>query len=377
MRVAVINLTGGGISGGYSRYLAAILPRLSLSHDIAEILCASPSSLKTETWLPFSPKTKFTICNPFRFMKHRPEPRLTLELDDFSPDVIFVPLERCMRYRDVPVVTMLQNMAPLSGISAASGALDKVKHFVQAFEARLAVKSAAAVIAPTEYVRNFLTKIWGLKEDKVITVNYGSDPLPESVRPTGGLNDEPFPGQFVLTAGSIEVYRGIEDLIQVMVPLKKIFPGLKLLVAGGARSGTQSYFQKLKKFAGQLELANNIIWLGNLPAEELSWCYLNCAAFTMTSRVESFGLVALEAMAHGCNCISATSACLPEIFKDSALYYAPGNVAALEKALLEVLKRDPTEQARFKAMAVKRASLFSWDICAEKTVAALVKAAKK
>jgi glycosyltransferase involved in cell wall biosynthesis len=297
-----------------------------------------------------------------------------VELDDFSPDVIFVPLERRMKYRDVPVVTMLQNMAPLSGIGAASGVLDKVKHYAQAFEARLAVKSAAAVIAPTEYVKNFLTNIWGIKEDKVITVNYGSDPLPASMRPPSGLNKEHFPGQFVFTAGSIEVYRGIEDLIQVMVPLKKIFPDLKLVVAGGVRSGTQSYFQKLKKFAGQLELANDIIWLGNLPAEELSWCYLNCAAFTMTSRVESFGLVALEAMAHGCNCISATSACLPEIFKDAALYYAPGDLAALEKALLEVLKRVPTEQARFKAMAVKRASLFSWDKAVLKTVEIFKKA---
>jgi glycosyltransferase involved in cell wall biosynthesis len=321
------------------------------------------------------PKIRFTRCEPFRFMRHRPDPRLKTELDGFKPDIIFVPLERRMKYRDLPVVTMLQNMAPISGVRVASGILDKAKYLVKGFETRLAFRSAAAVIAPTEYVKNSLIRTLRLKEDKVFTVHYGSNPLPKSVRPASPLASGGHPDQFILTAGSIEVYRGIEDLIQAMVPLKRLFPGLKLLVAGGVRAGTQRYFQGLKKFAGRLNLAEEIVWLGHLPAEELSWCYRNCLAFAMTSREESFGFVALEALEHGCNCVSTSSSCLPEIFKDAALYYEPGDVAALEKALLAVLKRTPAEQAYFKAIAVGRASEFSWDTAAVKTLEILKKAA--
>lgn len=366
MRIAILNLTGGGVSGGYKRYLSTMLPRLAASPQISEILCASPSSFGVEKWAPATAKVKFTACEPFRFMRHAPDPGLKRALDEFRPDLIFVPIERHLRYRNVPVVTMVQNMGPLSGVKVVSGIVEKAKCLAQVFETRLALKRSAAVIAPTEYVKNFLVRNLGLPAAKVQIINYGSSSVPRNVRPPAGL--APMPGSFVFAAGSLEIYRGLEDLIKAMVPLKTAFPGLKLLLAGTARQATQPYFQELKDLSSRSGVADDVLWLGDLPDEELSWCYQNCSAFAMTSRVESFGFVALEALAHGCNCVSSDSPCLPEIFKDTALYYRPGDSEALAKSTGEILARDPEEREKYKVKAFKRAWQFSWEEAAEKTI---------
>ena len=72
---------------------------------------------------------------------------------------------------------------------------------------------------------------------------------------------------------------------------------------------------------------------GNLSEKEMSWCYKNCKMFVMTSRVESFGIIAGEAMAHGYICISVDNPCLPEIFRVAAVYYLPRKGKLLAEAI--------------------------------------------
>lgn len=369
MRLAILNITAGGISGGYRKYLSAVIPRLSASADVEKILCVAPFPLAAEGDFSCLTKVEFFVCEPFRFLRHRLADSLEEKLDDFRPDVIFVPLERYVKYRNVPVVNMLQNMEPLSKIRVKREFFDKVRCIAQAYEASRAVKNADMIITPTDYVKTFLMENLDVRENKIVAVHYGSDTLPENPQPPGNLGKNGiFPGHYILTVGSMEVYRGIEDLIRVMIPLRKDFPGLKLLIAGGTRSGTERYFCELQAFAEKCGLVDDIIWLGHLSDQELSWCYLNCSAFVMTSREESFGLVALEALAHGCRCISTTSACMPEIFQDSALYYNPGDIDGLEKLIGKILKANVAEKAKLAANAVQRASMFSWNETVRKTI---------
>ena len=95
----------------------------------------------------------------------------------------------------------------------------------------------------------------------------------------------------------------------------------------------------------------------------------------MTSRVESFGHTAGEALSCGCVCISADNPCLPEIFGDAALYYEAGNGEALADAIETALSLDGPNRVLFSQRARQRAALFSWDVCAERTVEILKKAA--
>lgn len=375
MRIAVISLTGGGFSGGYKRYLSEILPRVAASAETEEILCAAPPSLDVKSWFPVSSKIRFSDCEPFRFLRHNPDAGLRAALDSFSPDLIFVPLERYLNYRNVPVVTVLHNMAPLAGARTGSGLMSRIKSAAQALETRTAVRRSATVITPTDYVREFLVKELGAAAEKVTAIKFGPSPSPaEARRPAlwGGEAAD----RFIFTAGSMEMYRGLEDLIAAMPAVKTKSPGIKLAVAGGARPATRPYLDGLKALAADKGVEGDILWLGSLDDAEMAWGYANCAVFAVTSRLESFGFPALEAMQHGCACVSSASPCLPEIFGEAAIYYSAGDSAALAERLTEALARAPGERQKFSALSLKRAGEFSWDAAAAATLEVLKKVAR-
>ena len=66
MRIAIINITGGGISGGYQKYLINILPRITVHHEVEAILCASPASLNVESWFGSLSDVEFIDCKAFQ-----------------------------------------------------------------------------------------------------------------------------------------------------------------------------------------------------------------------------------------------------------------------------------------------------------------------
>lgn len=370
MRLAILNLTGGGISGGHRKYLLNMLPRLAASSGIEHVLCASPAGMGSGDWLPALPKVSYAASEPFRPFRHVPDAALRAVLDSFKPDLLFLPVERYINYKNLPVVVMLQNMAPLAGVKTGSGLKERLVAVARRHETLVALERSAAVIVPTEYVKDFLAAKAGIPAEKITAIHYGQNPAAASARPPGSF---PFKGgKFVFTAGSMEAYRGIEDLVRALPGLKEKYPGIKLAVAGGSRPATEGYLAGLKELAAELQVSAEIAWLGNLPEEELSWCYANCSAFALTSRMESFCFVALEAMGHGCNIVSTNSACLPEIFGDAALYYQPGDDKSLAGALFTVLSR--TEAGRLAAAAAARAASFSWDAAAAATLEVFKKA---
>ena len=57
-------------------------------------------------------------------------------------------------------------------------------------------------------------------------------------------------------------------------------------------------------------------------------------------------MIALEALSYGCNCISTDSPCLPEIFKDSAVYYKAGDHKTLAGSIKTILERSCGQHAR-------------------------------
>ena len=101
MRLAVINLTSGGFSGGYQKYLNEILPRMASHADITALFCALPEPVR----LPYSFKKIFNLtivkCKPYHPLKFFKDQELNTSLMIFKPDVIFVPLERYFQFNNI------------------------------------------------------------------------------------------------------------------------------------------------------------------------------------------------------------------------------------------------------------------------------------
>jgi glycosyltransferase involved in cell wall biosynthesis len=374
MRVAVVNLTAGGMSGGYPKYLANIIPRLSRHPDIEAVLCATPASINLDIKSEDPAKVEFIACRPWRLS--RIDAELETRIRAFRPDVVYVPVERPFSFEKKPVVIMLQNMEPFICPTRGNPPLQKIKGMLRLRYARKAVARADRIIALSNFVRKHLITRYDIPESRIGLVYHGVDMSRDAPSERPAAIPAGWEGSFIFTAGSIRPARGLEDLLGALENLRSRGAGVPpVVIAGEAEPAMERYRAKLVRRLEKQGLSSKVVWAGRLRAREMAWCYRNCLAFVMTSRVESFGQTAVEALSHGCACIAATNPCLPEIFRDAALYYLPGHAPALA-GVVRFLVETATDRDRqtLAGKARRRAADFSWDICAERTVAELRKA---
>jgi glycosyltransferase involved in cell wall biosynthesis len=107
---------------------------------------------------------------------------------------------------------------------------------------------------------------------------------------------------------------------------------------------------------------------GYLPEDELARVMAGAAALAFPSWYEGFGLPALEALACGIPVVAADLPALREVLGDQAELVPPGDADALAATLAKVLEDPGGEPARTARRA--RAAAFTWDACAQATLAA-------
>jgi len=293
MRLAVINLIRGDMSGGYRKYLSHVLPRMARRNDVEAILCATPDSINVQSFCPRHSKIRHISCKPFNFLNLFPDSKLHKYLKGFSPNVLFVPMERSFQFRKIPIVNIIQNMEPFIKNDDFNPLVEKFRQWIKYMYGINAIKKSNGIIALSNHVSDYLIKDLEIPAQKIRLVYHGID-LFETDK-----NKKPFTipnnwtGKFIFTAGSIRYARGLEDLIFAIKHFKiKYNDNLRLAIAGGAEPRMFKYQKKLKKWISNNNLSSSVYWVDNLNKEEMAWCYKNCKLFVMTSRVESFGMIA-------------------------------------------------------------------------------------
>ena len=96
---------------------------------------------------------------------------------------------------------------------------------------------------------------------------------------------------------------------------------------------------RLEHLARELGVSKNVKFLSGLAPDELFACYANCEIFALPSRGEGFGLVFLEAMAHGKPVVGGAHGGIPDIVQDgvTGLLVRHGETEALAQALESLL----------------------------------------
>jgi glycosyltransferase involved in cell wall biosynthesis len=163
-------------------------------------------------------------------------------------------------------------------------------------------------------------------------------------RLTGGHSDD----FLALYVGRIAKEKGVERL---RAPLEHL-PGVRLALVGGG----PEYQQIRARFAGTLTT-----FTGFLDGDELVEAFASADALIFPSTNETFGLVALEAMACGLPVIATLTGGLVDILEDgvNGLAYDPHDDASLI-ACVQRLQHSPELRARLGAAALAHARSRSW-----------------
>jgi glycosyltransferase involved in cell wall biosynthesis len=357
----MVNLTSGGISGGYQKYVERLIPRLRSHPDVERLDVFAPRPLAVgddRSW------PAHDALGGYR--------ALSAQIRTLGPDVVFIPTGRWFDTGGIPTVVMVRNMEPLEVPFGGNTWREGARNVLRAYAARRACRRADRVIAVSEHVRDFLQSHWHVDARRVGVVSHGIDapsesepPKPESLRVLG---EHPF----LFTAGSIRPARGVEDVILALADDKE--SDRRLVVAGRVDGGAEAYDHRLRQLADNRHVAHRIIRPGHLSPAEMSWCFRNAELVVMTSRAEACPNIALEAMSHGALTVSGDNAPMPEFFGHAARYYRPGDSVSLADAIRETLALPLTEKDALRSRARQRAAAFDWNTTAERTVQELRKA---
>ncbi|PBB84937.1 MULTISPECIES: glycosyltransferase family 1 protein [unclassified Mesorhizobium] len=106
-------------------------------------------------------------------------------------------------------------------------------------------------------------------------------------------------------------------------------------------------------------MPTNIVLLGRIGDDDFKKALEGALCFLFPSRIEGFGLPAVEAMASGCPVIASTSPCLPEVCGDSALYADPEDVHSWAEKIRQLMNNSSLREWLI-AKGHARASSYSW-----------------
>ncbi len=204
-----------------------------------------------------------------------------------------------------------------------------------------ALRRADMVAAPSADTVRHLVSTQGIRPEKVRKLAWGLDPefearLAAPIRPS---RPSIFPerARIILTVGrweSTERYKGADTLIAALPHVMKSAPDSILVLVGDGDDQP-----RLEQLAHELGVADHVRFVRGPSQEELFACYAHCDVFALPSGGEGFGLVFLEAMAHGKPVIGGAQGGIPDVVEDGAtgVLVPPGEVEALRQALESLL----------------------------------------
>lgn len=236
------------------------------------------------------------------------------------------------------------------------------------------IEVADLIIAATEDEQDQLFDLYQVPTEKVKIIPPGVNihhfyPIPtDEAKEAIGLSPRDKAALFV---GRIEPLKGVDTLLQAMAILKRncrlfICPDYLIIIGGDPGGGEEklSYeMTRLQSLSHELDLEDMVIFLGKRGQDTLPYYYSAAEVVVVPSHYESFGMVALEAMACGTPVIASRVGGLAHLVKDGETGF---NVPAQDPdALAEKLRAlfvDHDLRAAFGARAAAYARGFSWEI---------------
>jgi glycosyltransferase involved in cell wall biosynthesis len=231
------------------------------------------------------------------------------------------------------------------------------------------LKGLDRVIAVSAWIKQELLKL-DVKESLIEVVPNGIDhttfyPRPRNNESVVLIQPFSFRRPYVLCLSRIEhPVKNHIRLIQGFNLFKERTNYPHRLVLAGA---DDLQAEKVKEAAAASPYQNDIFFTGHFPIKNLPELYAGADIVVIPALYEGFGMGALEAMASGVPVACARAASLPETADSAALYfdpYSPEDMAA--RMITLTTNRDIYRECR--TLGLERAGLFSWDLCASRTL---------
>lgn len=171
------------------------------------------------------------------------------------------------------------------------------------------------------------------------------------------------PQGHLLYVGRITRMKGVEELLQAVSLLAKERQGVRLHIAG---TGSDRYLAKLRRLTVEKGIRSKVRFLGFRPHTEVQKLYRKYGAVIVPSKQESFGLVALEALASGVPLVSTRRGGLSQFVTEEVAEVIPAvSGRSIAKSIENMWNDSELTQSRVDK-GLEMAADYDWSRVTEK-----------
>ena len=266
-----------------------------------------------------------------------------------------------------PVLQMFHTLGRLKNRVARSAA--ELEPRVRLEEETRIVSGADRIVAANVVERAELLRDYGAHASRIATIPCGVDtdlfrPGDRAEARRGlGLDERPV----LLWVGRIAPIKGLDTLLDAVARLSATGQSPRLLIVGGeADEPANGHEASLRRRIERLRLEDTVRFIGPQPQSVLPAYYVAADVTVLPSYYESFGMVALEAMACGSPVIASRVGGLVTTVRDGVTgFLVPDSDVPALAERIESLIADPELRWRVGREGVRWAAQHRWPCVAE------------
>jgi glycosyltransferase involved in cell wall biosynthesis len=286
---------------------------------------------------------------------------LIFEILKIKPDLIHAH-ESCMPYSTAAAIlnerypTVLTMHMILNGWNTHSSKIGKLLGYITLKNEKYVLSHIPDIITVSSDLKRLISHV---SKSEIYVVHNGV-----SIENVKNMPKYEFGGNVLFCIGMLEEWKGFDIIIEAISEIKKEIPLVHLLIAGSGREE-----QNLKKLVTELNLEQNVRFLGFVSGREKYSFYKSSDIFILPSRHDSFPIVILEAMACGKPIVASNVGAISEIVinGENGFLFEPENINDLTKKTIMLLN-DKNLREKMGRLGENTISNFSWENIALQTV---------
>ena len=198
------------------------------------------------------------------------------------------------------------------------------------------VRYSKAILVDSECGKRHVVESYAAHPDKIFALPYTVPKYISANQADCSVAETGLPPKYLFYPAQFWEHKNHPRLLRALAEVKKAFPDVQLVLAGSKKNG----YAAAVRLVDQLDLKNNVTYLGYVADQRMPGLYQNARALVMPTFFGPTNIPPLEAFALGCPVAISGIYGMPEQCGDAAVYFDPLSVEDMAAVVRKIWSED-------------------------------------